>query len=957
EHIHSAVLRECQKRFGYSTNPAVADFELSLELEGQYPAFLAKAKEVLGQPWSKSAQSRLAADHFSEVMHHLQPDRYQDPMAWFDSRAGSHLEKAKSAEDVAVALGHMLTQRFDTRHLFIVIDEVSQYVHDNYDRMLSLQSLVAALGDRHRGRVWLLGTGQQKLDDDAADATAMPKLKARFPTHLRVHLSSANIRDVVHRRLLRKRRLKEGELRELFQRYRSDLALYAYQGGDVTEQDFVDVYPMLPGHIDLLMSITTGLRTRSTRVAGDSHEIRGLLQLLGDLFREHRLANREIGDLVSLDKIYDVQYSALAPDVQTTLTRALDLCHKEDDEVGTRVVKAVALLELIREQQKTDTELIARCLYQRLGQGSEVDAIDRALNKLRTAGLLGYSEKTGYKIQSSAGQEWQVERDRHGVGPERISAHVQEALARHMADVDKVKLGEMALPWRALFSDGLSQQDARIKDERKHTVLTVSFHFQLAKGSSNEWVQRSAQEQFRDRLLWVAGDIDAASDAARELDRSRRMIERYGNRQSSLGDEQQRLLIEERNREETGIEKLGQAVEAAFLAGHFYFRGSPLEARELGSNFASALATQGTKVVRQLYPNPVTVSVSEKDLAYMFLPGELSAPPRVFARDQLGLLEQDGGRFEVTCSGQVPQDVLRFVCDNAGVNGSTLLEHFGSPPFGYTADVVRACLVGLLRGGKIQVSAPGLGELTSVQDPGARELVQDRNLRKAELYPKKDTSIDARGRNTACKLFETQFGDRVARDNDSIADAVAKNFAGARERLTLVEERLRRVPRGKFPSALEKLGQALENCRRKRQVEPTVKALISHLAPLTDGLDLLRRLETDLTDEALKALREAADVGEIVVPQLAGQIEEASYAAHAQAIQEQLASDRPWNGLAELTPHVRALRELYQQRRAAILEKHQAEVERSLGRLKRTHGFDALDVDQRELVLRYVRDG
>src|SRR5690606_21309195 len=145
------------------------------------------------------------------------------------------------------------------------------------------------------------------------------------------------------------------------------------------------------------------------------------------------------------------------------------------------------------------------------------------------------------------------------------------------------------------------------------------------------------------------------------------------------------------------------------------------------------------------------------DLNYLFNPGELSAPPRVFARDHLGLLAQDGGRFEMTRSGQVPQDLLRFITDHAGVTGSTLLDHFGSPPFGYVADVVRACLVGLLRGGKIQATVPGLGELTSVQDPGAREFVQDRNLRKAELHPKKDTSIDGRGRNAACKLFETQF--------------------------------------------------------------------------------------------------------------------------------------------------------------------------------------------------------
>src|SRR5690606_33063358 len=122
-------------------------------------------------------------------------------------------------------------------------------------------------------------------------------------------------------------------------------------------------------------------------------------------------------------------------------------------------------------------------------------------------------------------------------------------------------------------------------------------------------------------------------------------------------------------------------------------------------------------------------------------------------------------------------------------------------------------------------------------------------------------------------------------------------------------------------------------------------------------LDLLRRLETDLTDDAVKALRDAADVEDIVLSQLADQIEAASYSGHARALHDHLASDRPWNGLAELALHVQALRELYRQRRASVLEKHQVEVERSLGRIKRCQGFDSLDVDQRELVLHHIRDG
>ncbi len=52
-----------------------------------------------------------------------------------------------------------------------------------------------------------------------------------------------------------------------------DLRLYGYSCDEVTEEDFLEVYPMLPGHVDLLMQITSNLRTRSRRVQGDDHAI------------------------------------------------------------------------------------------------------------------------------------------------------------------------------------------------------------------------------------------------------------------------------------------------------------------------------------------------------------------------------------------------------------------------------------------------------------------------------------------------------------------------------------------------------------------------------------------------------------------------------------------------------------------------------------------------------------
>jgi hypothetical protein len=961
EHIHAVVVRQVQHRLGYSTTSnLVAEYELKLELEGLYEAFLQKAQQVHGKPWTQLKDSQLVEDAFAAVMHALQPELFTNPQSWVLSRSGSVFEGKRSADEAVVAIQQMLDQRLPGRTVFIVIDEVSQYVHEDDDRMLALQSFVSALGQRMRGRAWVLATGQQKLEEAVGTATAILKLKDRFPRPLRVHLGIANIRDVVHKRLLRKKKVIEADMRELFLRHRADLVLYAYRGEEISETDFVEVYPMLPGHVGLLLDITTGLRSRSTRTQGDSHAIRGLLQLLGDLFREKDLARFEVGRLISLDLIYDVLHSALNADVQMTIARGLEFCARQHSPLMARVVKAVALLELVQDHQKTSADLIARCLYEQLGQGNLLPEVQKALDGLAGESIVAYSEKTGYKIESSAGQEWQRERDGYAPGLEQLSAKVQQALSFCVADVDRVSVEGLSLPWLALLTDA-SVKDARIKDERKYTVVTVDF--QLTKGQgkghdAEQWVPRSDNPPYRDRIVWVSGDLESVHHAATKVVRSDRMIERYGPRQGTLSEDKQRLVIEERNRLDGATRELQEAIMSAFMAGQLYFRGRQTGPRDLGSSFVASLAAFGQRIVGELYPHPTAYSVSEKDIQYLIDNTELVAPPPVLCQERLGLLALDSGRYEVKCNGRVPMDVIAYVRDNPGVTGASLLEHFGRPPHGTPPDVLRAVVVGLLRGGRVRVEMTGAGELTSVRDEGARDLLKDTGLRKARLFENTKETLSARDRNAICVLFRDLLGADIARDNDAIAIAVADKFARVRDRLTSLAERFRRLPRDTdYPETLTKLERALETCRRDRRVEPTVLSLKRSLPALRDGLTLLRRMESDVTDEAIDILRQAEDVWKLLWPGLAsmGTTEQAH--ASAKTLQAHLETERPWEDTAELAPHVEVVREAYRAKRRGILDAHATKVDGIIERLKRRDGMERLDPDQRYEVLRYLSEG
>lgn len=524
EHIHLAVKRQIQARLGYCTiSNYVAEHELKLELDGQWEEFLSCAGQTLKKPWLKAKHNQLAEEGFSEVMHAMNPSRYIDPMSWFDSRAGSQTGIGTSVAETTKAIIDMLSYRAAGKTLFIVVDEVSQYIHQETSRMLKLQSFVSDLGQKLKGKVWLLATGQQKLED-SEDESSIGKLKDRFPPKLRVHLAPTNIRDVVHKRLLKKAIAREAEVRSLFQQHRSDLKLYGYKCESITEEDFLEVYPMLPSYVDLLMQITSNLRTRSTRAKGDDHAIRGLLQLLGELFREQRLGEQELGALVTLDSIYEVQQSALDADVQNTLARLFSHDAVVNDEMAIRVAKAVSLLELVQEQEPTTATLVSQCLYSRLGMGNN-KAVTPALEKLRELGLISYSEKLGYKIQSSAGQEWQRERDARSIISDEISAIVGEKLKTLLGNVERPRYKNRSFPWAALYSDGNQRQNERLQVPNDLAVVTVDFRYtNTEERNSTSWVQASDSQNLRDRLIWVVGSVGVVPAQVRELARSRGSI-------------------------------------------------------------------------------------------------------------------------------------------------------------------------------------------------------------------------------------------------------------------------------------------------------------------------------------------------------------------------------------------------------------------------------------------------
>lgn len=955
EHIHAAAVRQVQRRLGYcSTEPLVADFELRLERDGAWTRFEHAAQEVLGMPWAEVKDKALAEEDFSLVMSVLYPEKYTDPMSWFTSRGGTHA-RAESPEEAVSAIRDMLKFRRPGATVFLVVDEVSQYVLSNKDRVDRLRAFATALGSTLKGRVWLLALGQQKLDAEADDSFLV-WAKDRFPAKLRVHLAATNIRDVVHKRLLFKRPDAEAPLRALFERHRPELKLYAYGCESVTPEEFLEVYPMLPGQIDLILQITSALRTRSARAQGDDQAIRGLLQLLGELFRDQHLADQPMGALVTLDQIYEVQHTALDSDVQASMARVLGQCSDDTDGLMVRAAKAVALLELIQDSQPTDVKLVAQCLYDRLDRGNHVSAVADALEALRRRNLLGYSEKHGYKIQSSAGEEWERERRDLGAPREAIVELVQAGLTFLLASPERPRLLSRPFPWAGTFSDGRRAQNVTILDPRDDAAVLVDFQFLVRdERTESTWVKKSAEDALKHHLVWLCGDTEQVDRLSKDLSRSRGMVKKYQPRRESLNPARKLLLQQEENRSEDLEKRVRDAIAVAWMAGKCFFRGRPITPSEHGTTFAVALNAVGNRILPELFPHLIATQLQPSELTQLVEP-ELSGPSPKFLTAELGILELDSGRYVPACGGVVPRRVQEHIEAEGGLSGTLLLAHFGGPPYGYTANVIKACVAGLLRASKLKLTPEGGTEITAIRDAGVRDLFEkDRAFRRATLFPAGEDDIGFQARARLCKFFEDCLKHRMDREDHAIADAVAKHFPPLSQKLRSVQTRLQQLPGAPDgPPVFSKLQEALEQCIRTcRQTKPTVTLVKKYLDTLRDGVPLLQGYDVELTPEAIRAVVTAHQLRTYQAAQLTELGVEATNVDSAVArIAVQLESERPWRDVSALDDDLEQVRACYAAERQRLLNWQEAQAEAARARVRARDGFSGLDGELAHSVLR-----
>jgi hypothetical protein len=744
---------------GYAKDLDLSELEIALEKQGRLATFEAAYVRAYGKAWNDAkGQVGFALSHASRVMHDLDSETYPFADSWVKAvKDKADISPGKLAERAT----ELMKLRKPGHNLIFVVDEVGQFVARDVQKMLDLQAVVQNLGAKGRGKHWIVVTSQEKLNELVSGLDdkkiELARLMERFPQQ--VHLEPSDISEVTSRRVLAKNAAAQTALGKLFEVHRPRLIECTRLTADITlpeltRDGFVDLYPLLPYQIDLIILIVSGLRTQggaSKHVGGANRTIIKLAQQLL-INPAVALADAPINALVRLDQVYDLVEGNIGSDLRAKIiTIPREVAHPQ----AQAVAKVICLLQYVKTVHRTP-ENIAAALYPTLGADSQLATVKDALADLERAHKVRRGDD-GYRIPTPAEDDW--ERSRNAIDPKPGDEHrlTAEVITAFWQPQPTCVLAETK-PFRG----GLAIHN------REAVAGDLVFHVQLADEGADltalaaELRARSQLE--RKAVFWAVGLTPAIDRELKELYRSKEILAKK-ERDTKGGDDAPALLHEERQRQRRHGEELRRLLKAACLSGSVYFQGndrSPGDSAAEVSKTASEILAAVLPTVFDRYPEAAAKPADvKKGLDALFTADNLNGLPAVFT--SLALLRDEKGKPVFDAERGPLREVMGRIEERANygdtASGRFLADELAKEPFGWDFEVVRLLVLCLVRAGKVEATSKGQTFDTLTGTEAKEAFSNNPSFRQAAFRPKKGIEFEELVK--AADAFRDTFGSEV----------------------------------------------------------------------------------------------------------------------------------------------------------------------------------------------------
>lgn len=859
--ITEILYRQFNKAFGFSEQVWIAELEKELTEANKYEEFKNEIKKETGLEWNEFRIKTLRLKPILyKVLKKIYPGVYENDEKIKESISG--FEKLSLTPEIfsEKIKEYVNTKMSSKEKLFFIIDEMSQYVGDNSDKLLELQSIIENLGSKCKGRVWVIVTAQEKIDDVIEGVkrkkVEFAKISDRFS--IRLTLTSENIDQVVKERILKKKDVAIDELKDRFSKkagkLNNDINFRDWARAQLMpkldEQSFVETYPFLPYQLKIIPEIFNNIRSKGAGYTKLSGRERSMLGAVHSVFNDPKLSfkDRKVGELVTFDMIYDEIAVELDGDTKRTIAETINL-DEDTGEFINRVTKCLFLIQHLGERIPRNLTNIAMFLYDDIDcdYTKLKEKVQNALNKLIQEQYI-IKDHSGYKFLSPYEKKIEEEIKSVNIKPGDKQRSIRNILSE-LFDVGKVLYkGTLFKVNLRLDGDPKSQDGAEIELKVCSSINQDLDDFDIDK---------AVRESFDNSqtIFWLASSVSGLNDKIIKFESLNIVLARKNQeyRNGNLSEEERTLILEKEKEQNNLKQDIIQDVKKSLVNGSIIYEGKEkkLDGR---TEIKVIFNDQIEKIIPVIYHSFTLADVKavEGDILDIF-EKKLTGLAPVYK--SLNLVDDSNN---VNINAPIAADVLTTIKNKSNFGQSTLgkdiLDHFSKRPYGWNPIVLRIVLATLFRNGTI-IAQHQQRVYQDFTELGAKDLFRTINSFKStkfeeagegDLTPEQRTIC----RNIVYEIFDERVGDTI----DSLSKVIKAKTSDLKSKVERVQGIISSysLPYDNKFAVVKRTVTRIDD-----QIIPTkiIQIFLEHAKELKETVPILLRIDNFGTDAQLKEFR------------------------------------------------------------------------------------------------------
>jgi hypothetical protein len=719
----------------YGKQGHIAQFERDLDNRGQYGEFKAAYKEISGNEWEFGReQALLEADNIAKAYQRVANVEKEAATGLLDKY---RKEYKVSIEDFANQVQEYIERQGLDFRLNFFVDEVGQYIAGNTKLMTNLQTIAESLATKCRGRAWIVVTAQEDMNTVIGEVGKQQgedfsKIQDRFST--RMKLTSADVAEVIQKRLLMKNKVGQDYLAGVYEEQSNNFkTLFDFGDGSQTYKNFQDFehfndsYPFVPYQFALFQAAIQNLSAHNAFEG--RHSSVGERSMLG-VFQQVaiQVADQEPGQLATFDLMFEGIRAALKGNIQ----RSVLVAEKNlDDPFAVCVLKALFLVKYVKEFKATLRNIVVLMLDRFDRDLPEfTDKVEEALNLLESQ---SYIQRNGTLYEFLTDEEKDVEQEIKltDVETKDVSDRLGKIIFDGVVKSGKIRHAQSERDYA--FSKKLD--DRLIGREHELSIHVISpFNENVTK----EETLRTQSWGKEELLILFPPDARLVQDLLM-YERTEKYVRQ--NISITQQDTIKKILAEKSHQNQQRLTDIQTRVKALLSKAKIFVAGDEVEIKEKDPQ--SRIIQGFSSLVLRAYPN-------------LRMLGDVK-----YSQDKIAsYLDQSQDSLfkgDATVLSEPEQEMQAFIQSNRRSGTRTtlksLVERFEKKPYGWDLGAILCVLAKLFARGKVDARQDG-------------EIIEDANIEKALTnthgYPKVvlDPQIDfTRSQVRRLKTFYEDFFD------------------------------------------------------------------------------------------------------------------------------------------------------------------------------------------------------